>query len=72
MLINYFETPVEQASVAKILNQNFFYCDLEKALNDIIKIVKREHINQKIVVTNDVEKLKNLLEQKKIIDKISF
>ena len=72
MLINYFETPVEQASVAKVLNQNFFYCDLEKALSDILKIVKREHINQKIVVTNDVEKLKNLLEQKKIIDKISF
>ena len=72
MLINYFETQIEQASVAKVLNQNFLYCDLEKALSDIIKIVKREHINQKIILTNDVERLKNLLEIKKIIDKISF
>ena len=72
MLINYFETQVEQAAVAKVLNQNIFYCDLEKALNDIIKIIKKEHINQEIVLTNDVERLKNLLERKKIIDKISF
>ena len=72
MLINYFETQIEQASVAKILNQDFFYYDLEKALNDIIKIVKREHVNKEIVVTSDVEKLKNLLERKKIIGKISF
>ena len=72
MLINYFETQVEQAAVAKVLNQNIFYCDLEKALNDIIKIIKKEHINQEIVLKNDVERLKNLLERKKIIDKISF
>ena len=72
MLINYFEIPIEQAAVAKILNQDFFYCDLEKALIDIVKIIKREYINQEIVLTNDVERLKNLLERKKIIDKISF
>ena len=44
-------------------------------LTSLLKINAIEatnYINQKIVVTNDVEKLKNLLEQKKIIDKISF
>lgn len=69
-LVNYFETQVEQVAVAKILSKDFFYDDLNKALNDIIKIIKKEYLREKIFLANDNENVKFLLNEMKLIDRI--
>ena len=69
-LINYFETQIEQNTVAKILNQTFVYDDLNKALSDIIKIIKKDYLRGKIFLANDNESVRFLLNEMKLIDKI--
>lgn len=70
MLINYFELPIEQSSAAKILSEKICYDNLEKALSDIVKTIKKYNIEQKILGTHEMEKLKLLLGDKKAIDAI--
>lgn len=71
-LINYFELPVEQSLAAEILNNDVAYDDIQKALTDIIKIIKKYNVAQKISAVNDMEDLKALLSEKKTIEHFEF
>ena len=71
-LINYFDTPIEQSTVAKIFDRGASYDDLQKALSDIIKIIKRYNLSQKIYNSNDVNELAGLMQEKKLIDMLNI
>lgn len=73
-IINYFTNTEEQKMVTNILisQENNFEnkSDLEKALNDEIKTIKRAYINSKISNISDLNELQKLIEEKRNIDKL--
>lgn len=71
-IINNFEDAKMQSLAAQILDSKIIYDDYPKALNDIIKTIKRCNIDAKISSTVDVQLLKELIQEKKKIDDILF
>ena len=68
-----FESAEEQKKISKIfmLNIDCFDNDkIEKAINDQIKIIKKAYFNKVILEGKDIEKTKDVLEEKKIFDKL--
>lgn len=72
-IINHFENLQEQNQVATIFNEeksSVKEYDVEKAINDQIKLIKRANIDLKSRATTDIYEIQALIEQKKQLEKL--
>ncbi|WP_058486361.1 DNA primase [Defluviitalea phaphyphila] len=76
VLINNFESLEEQKKISSIFNSkeknkyNDRDYDIEKAINDQIKLIKRASIDKKSRTTTDIYKIQTLIEEKKQLEKL--
>ncbi|NLK21438.1 MAG: DNA primase [Epulopiscium sp.] len=72
-IINYFEDLKEQQQISLIFreeksnNQDY---DVEKAINDQIKLIKRANIDIRSRTTTDIYEIQSLIEQKKQLERL--
>ena len=72
-IVNHFESVEEQKLVTEIFAVTFNYdkeSELEKALNENIKLIKRTLLDQRTASVDNVEDIKKIVEEKINIDKL--
>lgn len=72
-IVNHFESVEEQKLITEIFAVTFNYekeSELEKALNENIKLIKRTLLDQKTASVDNVEDIKKIVEEKINIDKL--
>ena len=72
-ILNYFETVDEQKKVSEIFAIDLEFLEkssLERAVNDLLKRIKRAYVDEKVRVETDVDELKKLIEIKRNIERL--